>query len=58
MPTPYLEKVAKEKGIPIKEAERLWEKAKKQAEADGHAEDYEYITAIFKEMIKNKGKKK
>lgn len=47
MHTPYLEKVAKEKGIPIKEAE-----------AEGHAEDYDYITTIFKEMIKNKGKKK
>ena len=58
MPTAYVKKVAKEKGIPVAEAERIWEKAKKQAEEEGHKDDYDYITAIFKTMIKNKGKKK
>jgi len=58
MPTAYIKKTAKEHGIPVKEAERLWEKAKKQAKEQGHEDDYDYIVAIYKSMIKNKGKKK
>lgn len=50
MPTPYLEKVAKDKGKPISEMEDLWNKAKAQAAKEGHAKDYAYITGIFKKM--------
>lgn len=50
MPTPYLEKVAKDKGKPVSEMEDLWVKAKAQAAREGRAKDYAYITGIFKKM--------
>ncbi len=34
--------------------ERYWERAKKRAAEEGHAEDWAYITGIFKKMTLNK----
>ncbi len=28
----------------------IWEKAKKKAAEEGHAEDWDYITALYKKM--------
>lgn len=50
MPTPYLEKVAKDTGKSVSEVEDLWSQAKAQAAKEGHTKDYAYITAIFKKM--------
>jgi hypothetical protein len=36
--------------IKTKEDERLWQKAKKRAEEEGHKEDWAYITGIFKNI--------
>lgn len=36
--------------VKTKEDERLWQKAKKLAEEEGHKEDWAYITGIFKKM--------
>lgn len=38
--------------MPVGEAERRWGKAKKIAGKEGHAEDYAYITGIFKKMMR------
>ena len=51
MPTAYLKKVSKKKGISIDRAEELWDKAKKLAASQGHEDEYDYITGIFKKMI-------
>lgn len=50
MPTPYIKKVAKETGKSIAELEKKWKEAKAAAAEEGHAEDYAYITSIFKNM--------
>lgn len=50
MPTPYLKKIAKDKGKSVSEMEDLWNQAKAQAAKEGHAKDYAYITGIFKKM--------
>jgi len=36
--------------VKTKEDERLWAKAKKLAEEQGHKEDWAYVTGIFKKM--------
>lgn len=51
MPTAYLTKLAKTTGKPMDELERLWDKAKDQAEKAGHGQDYAYITGIFQHMV-------
>ena len=51
MPTEYIRKMAEKHGKSLKEAELMWETARKQAEKEGHADNYAYITAIFKNMI-------
>jgi hypothetical protein len=51
MPTPYVKKLAKEKGKSVEEVERLWNEAKAQAEKAGHKDDYPYITGILKKMV-------
>ncbi len=50
MPTPYIQKVAKDKGKPVSEIEALWAQAKEAAAKEGHAGDYAYITGVFKKM--------
>jgi 3-oxoacyl-ACP reductase-like protein len=51
MPTPYVKKLAKEKGKSVAEVERLWDKAKDQAEKAGRKDDYAYITGILQHMV-------
>lgn len=51
MPSEYVKKLATKKGVSAKEAERKWDKAKKLAADEGHAEDFAYITGIFKRMM-------
>ena len=48
MPLPYVEKLAKEHHMSVKEAEAVWEKAKKAAGKDA---SYAKITYIFKKMM-------
>lgn len=50
MPTPFIKKVAEDQGKPVAEIEDLWSKAKAAAAKEGKAEDYAYITGIFKRM--------
>jgi hypothetical protein len=50
MPTAYIKKLAEQGKGTIAELERKWEAAKSQAEKAGHAEDFPYITSIFKRM--------
>lgn len=52
MPTPYIEKLAKEGKGTVKELESKWNKAKKIAADEGHAEEYDYITGVFQRMVK------
>lgn len=51
MPQAYVEKLAKKHKMSIDAAEKKWEAAKRAAEKQGHAEDYDYITSIFKNMM-------
>lgn len=51
MPTAYVSKLAKAKGMPLSEAERRWDSAKRVAKEAGKAEDYAYITGLFKRMM-------
>lgn len=57
MPTAYIKKLAtkdksiKGKALDTKELERRWNKAKKIAAEEGHSEEWDYITGIFKKMV-------
>ena len=51
MPTAYVQKIAKEKGLNIDSLEKKWKKAKSVASDEGHEEEYDYIMGIFKRMI-------
>lgn len=51
MPTPYVKKLAKEKGISVPDAESKWEDAKEAADKAGHKEDWPYVVKIFKSMM-------
>lgn len=57
MPSAYVKKIAsKEKSIngkklDMKEVERRWNKAKKIASSEGHSNEWDYITGIFKKMV-------
>ena len=51
MPSEYVDELAKQKGMSATEAERLWDKAKRLAAKEGHADDFAYITGIFKRMM-------
>ena len=52
MPSPYLQKLSKEKNIPIKELEKKWDEAKKLAKDEDHEGEWDYVTAIFKKLAK------
>lgn len=56
MPNAYIKKVSKETGKSIKSLEKKWDTAVDTAKEAGHADDYAYITGIFKNMIKKKKK--
>lgn len=57
MPTAYIKKVSKETGKSVASLEKKWDAAIAKAKEEGHAENYAYITGIFKNMIKTKKKK-
>jgi hypothetical protein len=52
MPSPMIKKFADETGMPEKEVEALWDKAKDIAKENGREEDYAYIVGILKKMLK------
>lgn len=54
MPLPYVEKLAKEHHMTVKEAEAVWAKAKKAAGPDA---SFAVITTIFKKMMGERTKK-
>lgn len=54
MPTPYLEKKAKESEKSMEAVERLWEEAKASAAEQGKADNYAYITAVFDRRLHRK----
>lgn len=58
MPTAYIKKLSKEKGISVNQLEKYWDEAKELAKKEGHEKDYAYITGIFKKIISKKDKKK
>lgn len=51
MPTTYINTITQKTGKSKEELETLWKRAKEQAEKQGHKDDYDYITAIFKKMV-------
>lgn len=51
MPNSYIKKLADEGKGSIEELEKKWDKAKTLAADEGHEEEYDYITGIFKKMI-------
>lgn len=55
MPTGYVKKLAKQHGKSTKAAENTWKKAKKAAMKAGHAEEYDYVTGVFKKMMGESG---
>lgn len=50
MPNSYLNKLSKDKKIPLSDLEKKWDKAKSLAKEEGHEEEWDYITAIFKKL--------
>ena len=51
MPTAYVKKLAKKHHTSISKAEGRWSRAKKAAAKQGHEDEYDYITGIFKHMM-------
>lgn len=51
MPTGYVKKLAKKHGVSTSTAEKHWSMAKAAAKKEGHAEDFGYVTSIFKNMM-------
>lgn len=51
MPTAFVRSVAEKKGKPVAEIERIWNRAKVKAAEEGHEDEYDYITGIFKNML-------
>ncbi|MDE1830700.1 MAG: hypothetical protein KGI25_10305 [Thaumarchaeota archaeon] len=51
MPQAYVRKLAKKHGTSTRKAEGKWAKAKASAAASGHADNYAYVTSIFKNMM-------
>lgn len=50
MPSDYIKKVAKETDKTEEELEKMWKAAKSKAREQGHKDEYDYITGIFKKM--------
>ncbi len=50
MPTAYIKKLAEEGHGSVSALEKKWDKAKAIAADEGRADDYAYITGIFKRM--------
>lgn len=51
MPNAYIKKLADEGKGTVADLEKKWDKAKALAADEGHKEEYDYITGIFKKMI-------
>lgn len=51
MPQAYVKKMAAKHHLTMDRAEHLWDKAKKLATKEGKAEQFDYITGIFKRMV-------
>lgn len=51
MPNAYLQKLADKGKGSIDSLEKKWNKAKTLAKDQGHEDEYDYITGIFKKMI-------
>ena len=51
MPNAYIKKLADEGKGTVDSLEKKWEKAKSLAKEQGHGEEYDYITGIFKKMV-------
>lgn len=51
MPQAYVRKLARKHGTSTRKAEGKWAKAKASAAASGHADNYAYVTSIFKNMM-------
>jgi hypothetical protein len=51
MPTPYIQKLAKEGHGSVQHLEKKWDEAKSKAAEQGHAEDYALVTTIFKKLV-------
>ena len=54
MPNNYIQSLSKKHNVSVDQLEKIWDDSKKAAEKEGHKDDYDYITAIFKKMIKGK----
>jgi hypothetical protein len=55
MPTGYVKKLAKKHKMSVGAAEKKWDRAKAAAKKEGHEEDYDYITGVFKNMMGESG---
>ena len=51
MPSNIIKSFAEKSGKSETEVEKLWDETKKQAEENGHKEDYEYIVGILKKKL-------
>ena len=51
MPTPLLKKVASKCKLKLSDVEAIWSKAKGIAKGEGNADNYAYITQIFKSLL-------
>lgn len=51
MPSAVVKSFAKQTGKSVKDVEKLWDKAKKEASKMGRKDDYAYITGILKNML-------
>lgn len=51
MPAPVVASFAKKAGISVPEAETRWKKAKAAAAKAGQADNYAYVTGVFKKMM-------
>jgi hypothetical protein len=63
MPTPYIEKVAKEHGWTVEETEQLWEAAKTAVIKDDKSKDeknipWGVVTNNFKALVKERAERK
>lgn len=51
MPNNIIKSFAERSGKPIKDVERLWDKAKEIAKTEVHQEEYDYIVGVLKKML-------
>lgn len=51
MPSPIIKSFSKQTGKSVKEVEKLWKDAEKEASKMGKKENYAYITGILKSML-------